>query len=462
MRRIWAIAVNTVKQALRMKIAVAFIVLLLVLLPVMGLVTSGDGTPKGRVQTFVSYSMSLTSLLLCLLTVIVAIYSVTSDIEHSQIYTVVTKPVYRFQILVGKFFGVLLIGFVLLVVFSSMIYSITVYTPKFIDATGEQMNELNNEFYTARASLKPAPVDVSKEVTQSFNELIRNRKISAEVLEDKLARQQILEELTKSKELASRSVGPGRQLIWEFNNVNVKSQDPEGKIFVRYKYEVSVAPPNRRIAGRWTVGDYRQEKYGLPVETPLWRESRWDVIRTFQELEVPVNVVAEDGYVAVGFVNLPQYNNTTVIFPEKDGIEVLYKSDSFTANYIRATILVLLRLIFLASLGVFTATFLSFPTAVLFCLVVFATGTISGFIFESFSTLGGGTELIYTFTVKPLVRLLPQFDKVNPARFLVPARLLSWNLLGKVAAIMVSIKAVIMILLGILIFNRREIAKIIV
>jgi len=462
MRRIWAIAVNTVKQALRMKIAVAFIVSLLVLLPVMGLVTSGDGTPKGRVQTFVSYSMSLTSLLLCLLTIIVAVYSVTTDLEQCQIYTVITKPVYRFQVLIGKFLGVFLLGFVLLVIFSSMIYFITVYTPRFIDVTGEQLDDLNNEFYTARASLKPAPVDVSKEVTQSFNELVRNNKISTEELGDESARRQILEELTKSRELATRSVGPGRQLIWEFNNVNVKSQDPEGRIFVRYKYEVSVAPPNNRIAGSWTVGDYRQVKYGLPVETPLWRESRWDVIRAFHEIEVPVEVVADDGYLAVGFGNLPQYNETTVIFPEKDGIEVLYKADNFTANYIRATILILLRLIFLASLGVFTATFLSFPTAVLFCLVIFATGAISGFIFESFSTLSGRTDIVYTFTVKPLVRLLPQFDKVNPTRFLVPARLLSWNLLAKVAAVMVAIKASIMFLLGVLIFNRKEIAKIIV
>lgn len=462
MRRIWAIAINTVKQALRMKIAVAFIVLLLILLPVMGLITSGDGTPKGRVQTFVSYGLSLTSLLLCLLAIIVATYSVTSDIEHNQMYTVVTKPVYRFQILMGKFLGVFLLGFFLLVMFSLMIYFITIYTPRFIDATPEQMNVLNNEFYTARASLKPAPVDVSKEVMQSFNDLVRKNQISPEMLGDESVRQQILEELTKSKELASRSVGPGRQLIWEFNNVSVKSANPDEKIFVRYKYEVSVTPPNLRIAGRWTVGDYRQEKYGLPVTTPIWRDSRWDVIRTFHELEVPVNVVAEDGYLAVGFINLPQYNETTIIFPEKDGIEVLYKADNFTANYIRATILILLRLMFLASLAIFTATFLSFPTAVLFCLVIFATGAISGFIFESFSSLGEGTELIYNFTVKPLVRMLPQFDKVNPTKFLVPARLLSWDLLGRVAAVMVSIKAVVLFLLGILIFNRKEIAKIIV
>jgi len=47
MRSIWAVAVNTIKQAVRMKIADVFIILLLVLLPVMGLTMTGDGTLKG-------------------------------------------------------------------------------------------------------------------------------------------------------------------------------------------------------------------------------------------------------------------------------------------------------------------------------------------------------------------------------------------------------------------------------
>ena len=72
MDRIWAVAKNAIRQALRMKVAAIFVVLLLVLLPVMGLTATGDGTLLGRLQTFVSYGMSLTSLLLCLLTIIVA------------------------------------------------------------------------------------------------------------------------------------------------------------------------------------------------------------------------------------------------------------------------------------------------------------------------------------------------------------------------------------------------------
>ncbi|MHC4754389.1 MAG: hypothetical protein ACYTBP_04525, partial [Planctomycetota bacterium] len=87
MRSIWAVAKNTLKQALRMRIAAVFIILLIVLLPAMGIRMTGDGTLKGRLQTFISYSLSLTSLLLCLLTIIVSIYSLSSDLRQKQIYT---------------------------------------------------------------------------------------------------------------------------------------------------------------------------------------------------------------------------------------------------------------------------------------------------------------------------------------------------------------------------------------
>ena len=117
MNRIWAVAKNTIKQALRMKIAVVFIILLLVLLPVLGVSTTGDQTLKGRLQTFVSYGLSLTSFLLCLLTIAISIYTVTNDIKEKQVFTIVTKPIRRFEFLTGKLLGVLLLDVILLFVF---------------------------------------------------------------------------------------------------------------------------------------------------------------------------------------------------------------------------------------------------------------------------------------------------------------------------------------------------------
>ena len=63
MHSIWAVATNTIKQALRMKVALVFTLLLIVILPVLGFSATGDETLKGRLQTFVSYSLSLMSFL---------------------------------------------------------------------------------------------------------------------------------------------------------------------------------------------------------------------------------------------------------------------------------------------------------------------------------------------------------------------------------------------------------------
>jgi ABC-type transport system involved in multi-copper enzyme maturation permease subunit len=461
MRSIMAVAVNTIRQALRLRIALVFIVLLVILLPVMGLTTTGDGTIKGRLQTFISYGLSLASLLLCLLTIIVSVYSVTSDIAGRQIYSVVTKPIRRFQILIGKLLGVILLSLVLLVLFTSVIYAITILTPKFAGASEEDMAVLKNEFFTARAGLKPKPVDVSGEVQETFLSLVKRGQITQEQAQDEETRRLILAELTKSKEQASRSAVVGQALHWEFRDVKIKSTEQNAIFFIRFKYEVSVQPPDMMIGSLWEVGDDRDIKLGQPPRTKVYQLTRRDKIRTFHEIQVGADAVPADGYLAVGFMNPPQVNNTVVIFPP-DGLEILYKADSFTANYIRSVMLIFLRLIFLSCLGIFTASFLSMPTALLFCLIIFATASVSNFVFESFDTLNKGTDLVYSITIKPLLNILPRFDEMNPTTYLVPSRLLSWSVLGWTGLVVVCVKSFLLFLLGIVIFSRREIARIIV
>jgi len=447
MRSIWAVAANTIKQALRMKIAAVFIILLIVLLPIMGVSMTGDGTLKGRLQTFVSYGLSLTNLLLCLLTIIVSIYTLTNDIEQRQIYTVITKPIRRFQLLLGKLLGVILLSAALLALFSAIIYTITIYTPKFVDADEADIIQVENEFFTARASLVPPEVDVTDEVLDTYEKLERGGQLPPDV-----PRSKIMAELTRRKQLEKRAAVVGQWLVWEFNNVKVL--DPNEALFIRFKYDVSINPPDSQVYSRWDVGDIRQ----IPEEVVYF--PRKDPIRTFREQKFYADLIAEDSYLAIRFLNVP-LNDTTVIFPP-DGLEVLYKADTFTANFIRAVLLILFRLIFLASLSVLASTFLSFPVAILLSLCILFTATFSGFCLESFDYLGENLSWVYFYTVRPIILLLPQFDKFSPAKFLVPARLLSWPLLAKVAGLMVCIKALLLLLLALLIFSFREIAKIII
>jgi len=449
MRSIWAVAINTIKQALRIKVAVVFTILLFVLLPVLGFTATGDETLKGRLQTFVSYALSLMSFLLCLLTIIISIYSVTSDIEQRQIYTVITKPIRRFQFIMGKLLGVIALDVILLVLFSAIIYTITIYMPKFIKASEGELIEANNEFFTARASLTVPEVDVTEEVAKKYTELDRRRELPADV-----PREEIITQLTQQAQLAKRAAGVGQFLLWEFENVEPLDES----IFIRFKYDVSVNPPDSQVWGRWFAGDYQYFKYGTQSKTPIYDEIHKHSVRDFHEIEIPVEVVPEHGHLAVAFRNEP-LNSVAIIFPP-DGLEVLYKADSFGGNFVRAVLLILFRLIFLACLGVLAATFLSFPVAILFCFVIFFTASFSGFVLESFDFLGENIGLVYSYSIKWLIQLLPQFDKFNPTKFLVPARLISWSLLAKCALLMVCIKAFLILIFSLVIFRYREIAKI--
>ena len=455
MDKIWAVAKNTVRQALRMKIAVIFIILLLVLLPAMGLTATGDGTLKGRLQTFLSYGLSLTSLLLCLLTVIVSTYAITSDLEQRQIYTVATKPIRRHQFVLGKLLGVIVLDAALLTLFAGIVYTVTVTMPRFVKASDAERYQIDNEFFTARASLVPPEIDVQEEVMALYEE----KKEQLEEVYSTLTQAEILKELTIRKRMEKRAAAIGQGLLWEFENV--KPLDAGQSLFVRFKYDVSQTPPDEQVYGRWQIGDLRQFRYGQEIKTDIWEEDRKDPIRAFREIEVRMPVVAEDGYLAVGYINVP-LNRTVVLFPLEDGLEVLYKADTFTANFVRAVLLIFCRLIFLAVLGMLAGSFLSFPVAILFCLVIFFTGTISGFILESFDLMSQGLSEIYGYTIKLLVQLLPRFDKYNPTNFLVPARLMTWSFLGRVAFSMVFIKAFLLLLLALLIFSFRELARIIV
>jgi hypothetical protein len=455
MHKIWAVAKNTVRQALRMKIAIIFIILLLVLLPVLGLTATGDGTLQGRLQTFISYGLSLTSLLLCLLTIIVSTYTVTSDIEQRQIYTVATKPIRRHEFILGKLLGVIVLDVALLTLFSGIVYTVTVTMPRFANVSDAEKRHIDNEFYTARASLVPPEMDVREEVLA----LYESKKDQLKEVYSTLSEEEILKELTIRIRLEKRAAAVGQGLLWEFENVKPIGADQS--LFVRFKYDVSQTPPDEQVYGRWQIGDLRQLRYGEEIKTDIWEEDRKDPIRTFREIEVQAPVVAEDGYLAVGFINVP-LNPTVVLFPLEDGLEVLYKADTFTANFIRAALLILCRLVFLAALGMLAGSFLSFPVAILFCLVIFFTGTVSGFLLDSFDLMSRGIGQVYNYTIRLIVQLLPRFDKYNPTNYLVPARLLSWSFLGRVALSMVFVKALLLLLLALLVFSFRELAKIIV
>jgi hypothetical protein len=441
---------------MRIRAAVVFIVLLAVLLPLMSLYMVGDGTLLGRLQTFVSYGLSLTSLLLSLFTIVVSTYTLTSELDQRQIYTLVTKPVTRFQLLAGKLIGVLAVNAVLLVLFAGSIYIMAVNIPRLAGAISEEdQAKVINQFFTARISLKPV-VDmagIQKEADEAYAKLIKADPTVKEI-SPKAAKEEIL----KQKELEKRAVAPGGQLIWTFDNVK-----PMGKneaIFIRYKLEASSETPDNTIIGRWYLGTYIKDEAGARIKTTVPPIERKDAVRTVQEIAIDASVVGDDGKLSVVFLSSP-INPAVVIFPLEDGLQVLYRAGTFDGNYLRGVIIIYARLAFLALLGISLATWLSFPVAILTGIVVVFAASMSGFIGESIGETPGAMGYVY-LPIKAFLLLLPSFDQFNPSQYIVSAKMLSWSMVAWVLGVMVFLKGLVLWLFGVYVFNRREVAKVIV
>jgi len=112
-RRIWALARLSMKEAIRSKILWAFSFLLLVFLFGSWFITA---EPAQQVKTYVETVYAVMTLLLLLTAGLLAALSLPSDIRRQTIHTILTKPVERFEIVVGRFIGyTLLMGAVLAV-----------------------------------------------------------------------------------------------------------------------------------------------------------------------------------------------------------------------------------------------------------------------------------------------------------------------------------------------------------
>ncbi|MBC8378091.1 MAG: ABC transporter permease [Planctomycetes bacterium] len=459
MHSIWAVARNTLAQAVRMKIAIVVFLLLIILLPLMSVVMGGDGTLLGKLQTFSSYGLGLVNFLLSILTIAISCFTLSNDLKRKHIFLVLTKPIQRFQLILGKLLGVFILNVILLAMFGAVLYGCILFIPRLSEAPPQEVVEVEYEFFTSRIGIK-SELDMealTQNSVEQFNKLKKNNQ-----LPEGMSIPRVMNELRLQEIMKVKSVSPGSVKQWDFENVNVKNpQDPNSAIFVRYKYETSSPTPDGQVYGMWRVGDIRQYNAdaGL-LTTPIYSVERQEATKTMHEFPVPADAVSSGRNLSVAFFNSPAVNRTTII-PED--IEILYRTGTFAGNYIRATLAILIQLVFLSVLGIALSTCLSFPVAILVCLPVFLVGLIHGFINEAVSDVGSGIGVVYFLIIKPILWLFPQFDGAyNPNGYIIDGRTLSWTFLLMTAGITLFVKGLIAMLIGMFIFSRREVAKAVV
>lgn len=113
-RRIWALSRFSIKEAIRRKTLWAFCVIL-------GLFLFGSwfmpiSRPQDQWRSYIDLVFLVMTLLLLVTASVVSCFSLPADIRQQSIHTVVTKPVQRFEIVLGRIVGFTLLMTAVLVV----------------------------------------------------------------------------------------------------------------------------------------------------------------------------------------------------------------------------------------------------------------------------------------------------------------------------------------------------------
>lgn len=119
--RILAIARLTVKEAIRRKVIVVFIVFSIILLFAGWFLDTESTDPA---QLYISFVLTTTNFLTIMLALLLSAFSIPTDIKTKTIYTIVTKPVRATEVVLGRIFG---FAFVISVLLALMCFTSYVF-----------------------------------------------------------------------------------------------------------------------------------------------------------------------------------------------------------------------------------------------------------------------------------------------------------------------------------------------
>jgi hypothetical protein len=480
MRKVWAIVRLTLAESIRTRVAVAFILLLVGVMILLVSTATGDGTVRGKIQMFLSYSMSLTHFLLTLLVAFLACRSLDQDIKTLRIDSVVTKPIARWQLLLGRWLGILILAVGLFAVSMGTVYGVVCYFARSAPADSRDRFEIENQVLVARQNYRAPLPDFTKEVDAR----IETMKNEGSLPEDKSLRE-IRGMIAAEMINRSRTVDAGKSQSWKFTGLK---QPEKGDVIItlRFEYEPSITTTVNNesqlhgdtILGRWLIGS----KALGPDKVYAWQEEK--PYRTKHEINIPVNAIDNEGTMTIAFENIDP-RGVSVHFPMPDGIQVLIREGGFTMNFVRTAMVSFFTIVFVMTLAMACGTFLSFPIAVLMTLSVFFIGLGGNFLYEAIgleyvimpqdTTLDIVKKIIaYILSGKNIVEVVERVvsicslvvvPKLEVSRFtsnLVDGRLLEWKTVTAAFASLIVFKGCFLALFAAFVFHRRELGKVIV
>jgi hypothetical protein len=469
---VWAIARKMIIEAFHRKTVLVLLIFFLVLMPSLPFILETEGSLKSQVQIVLTYSLALAEVLLSIVAVFVCTASICSEINKKQVHITDTKPLARWQFIVGKLLGVTVMTATLLFLMTGTVYGLVRYMarerqfssrhPWEVEEQQEMLAKVQNEVLVARKAVTPSIPDVSDEVGRRMAQL-REEDAFDSPAQEAQSRKQLREALIRQRMTAA----PYGVLSFTLSGLDSIADSP---LYLRFKPTLTNpdAPPT--VQGIW--------RFYLPVDNGATTQYRLAYERignwkgnSFQEISVPPGVIDDMGVVRVVYFNLEP--NTGIQFDPTEGLEVLQRVDTFFPNYYRSVLIILCHIILLSALSLMAGAALSFPVASFTVGTIVIIGLIGPWVAENALQIkipadAGSLELAQAylknaifFVLRIILAVVPQFGRFSPIGDLVNGRAVGWDVVGRAAALMVFLKGFLALGLGAYFYWRRELARII-
>ena len=474
-----AIVKLTLRNALRshiFQLLLALLVLCAVALP-MTVSGSGEGA-RAYIQIALKYSLGTIGLILALSTVWISSLVMTQDVESYQLHMVVAKPVSRIRIFLAKYFSVVLLHAVLLVLAGATVYGVVMWRYAQGDFPEQEKARIENEVLVGRRVYYPLPPDMEKLTREALAQQLEEMRkagrgqVKADAAEmEKDIRKGLSEEMLRQRaEVLFRKFGE-----WQYEKLPPDMKTP---IYLRYRlYVGKVDTQEQRNTTGWWVGYFVEKKQsiggGTDIEqnVPVAEEDytrTWRGLSTtpeqnyageFHEKVLPPSIVDKDGNVKLRYINIDNAQEK-VYFQTIDGPKLLIKVTGFTGNFVRGLLMILLMIMVYAGISCTAAAAFSMPTAIFTVLSYMFLGSVAPLVMTT-TQLSDPSKYAGYWIGKVAMMIVAPLQEFEISQKISGGELVEFSYLGWQFLMYFVLRAVPFIILGLYLYRRRELGLVI-
>ncbi|NDC53883.1 MAG: hypothetical protein EBZ74_06220 [Planctomycetia bacterium] len=371
------VAQAVIDEALRMRVAVLLVLLLVISVPTLPLVLDQSERLVYRVQFFLNWALGGAGVILGLLTVFLACGSVCGDTESNRIHMTLVKPLHRWEYLVGKWLGIVLLDVLLLGLAGAGTYTFVRVLQKTAASDEDDRGAVDRQVLTARRSVRPThdkPDEYRAAVDAALAQLQRDEP---DAFGDRA--ESVRSRIRHQYEWAWHTVTADAVSTYVFHGLD-GARDAGLPLQLQLKpkaYNVDVDLADVRFV-LWANDRPWPLKDGEHVQQTLLSNAR-------HVLEIPGEMVDDEGTLKITVANrnlVPPGETvpTVITFTPGDGMVMFQTVGGFDANFVRCIAVIWLKLVMVAAVSVAAAACLGFPTATLLSLVVYGTALGGGFL----------------------------------------------------------------------------------